>query len=290
MSVLINPPASRLGESNAILWGRGQRRYHVREFPGPLSIKSLVRGAGEWSVGKSRFEVDSGSYLILNQDQPYSLTIDSKSAVETFCIFFSRGFVEDAWRASVTADYVLLDEPIMDNGVGFYQRLHGRDALVSPILRDLRENAMRGDGDLEESFFRLASAMIRLRTGWHREVSRLPAVRMSTRTELYRRVHSGKQMMDELLGQALTLDDIARSSCLSPFHFHRVFKAVFHETPHEYLRRRRLERAARLLRETEEPVTEICLDSGFESPGSFSTLFRARYGASPREFRRLAPK
>jgi AraC family transcriptional regulator len=105
---------------------------------------------------------------------------------------------------------------------------------------------------------------------------------------LYRRVHSGKQMMDELLGQALTLDDIARSACLSPFHFHRVFKAVFHETPHEYLRRRRLERAARLLRETEDSVTEICLDSGFESPGSFSTLFRARFGASPREFRRLA--
>jgi AraC-like DNA-binding protein len=239
-------------------------------------------------VGKSRFEVDSSSYLILNQDQPYSLTIDSKSEVETFCVFFSRGFVEDAWRASVTEDRVLLDEPFTGTGVGFYQRLHGRDALVSPLLRDLREKAAQGDGDLEESFLRLASALVRLRSGWHGEVSRLPAVRMSTRAELYRRVHSGKQMMDELLGQALTLDDIARSACLSPFHFHRVFKAVFHETPHEYLRRRRLERAARLLRETESPVTEICLDSGFESPGSFSALFRARFGASPREFRRFA--
>ncbi len=288
MSVLINPPASRLGECNAILWGRGQNRYHVREFPGPLSIKSLVRGAGEWSVGKLRFEVDSNSYLILNQDQPYSLTIDSKSAVETFCIFFSRGFVEDAWRTSVTADRVLLDDPFIDSGVGFYQRLHGRDALVSPILRNLRERAMRGGEDLEESFFLLASAMARLRSGSHGEVLRLPAVRMATRAELYRRIHNGRQMMDELLGQALTLDDIARSACLSPFHFHRVFKAVFHETPHEYLRRRRLERAARLLRETQAPVTEICLDSGFESPGSFSTLFRARFGASPREFRRLA--
>jgi AraC family transcriptional regulator len=286
--ILINPPESRLGERNAILWGRGQRRYHVREFPGPLSIKSMVRGAGEWSVGKSRFEVDSSSYLILNQDQPYSLTIDSKSAVETFCIFFSRGFVEDAWRTGVTADCVLLDEPLTCAGVGFFQRLHRGDALVSPILHDLREKALRGDADLEESFFHLAAAMVRLRSGRHREVSWLPVVRMSTRAELYRRVHSGKQMMDELLGQALTLDDIARSACLSPFHFHRVFKAVFHETPHEYLRRRRLERAARLLRETEDSVTEICLDSGFESPGSFSTLFRARFGASPREFRRLA--
>jgi AraC family transcriptional regulator len=287
MSVLINPPASRLGECNAILWGRGQQHYHVREFPGPLSIKSLVLGAGEWSVGKSRFEVDSNSYLILNQDQPYSLTIDSKTAVETFCVFFARGFVEDAWRTSVSEDGVLLDDPIIENGVGFYQRLHGQDALVPPVLRDLREKVIHGDGDLEESFFSLASAMVRLRSGWRAEVSRLPAVRVSTRAELHRRVHRGKQMMDELFGQALTLDDVAQSACLSPFHFHRTFKAVFQQTPHEYLRRRRLDRAARLLRETEAPVTEICLDSGFESLGSFSTLFRARFGASPREFRRL---
>ena len=132
MSVLINPPASRLGECNAILWGRGQRRYHVREFPGPLSIKSLVRGTGEWSVGKSRFEVDSNSYLILNRGQPYSLNIDSKSAVETFCVFFARGFVEDAWRSGVSEEGVLLDDPLVDSGVGFYQRLHGQDALVPP--------------------------------------------------------------------------------------------------------------------------------------------------------------
>jgi AraC-like DNA-binding protein len=58
-------------------------------------------------------------------------------------------------------------------------------------------------------------------------------------------------------------------------------------TPHQYLRRRRLERAARLLRETARPVTGICLDCGFQSLGAFSSLFRARYGASPREFRKI---
>src|SRR5205823_14407191 len=69
-------------------------------------------------------------------------------------------------------------------------------------------------------------------------------------------------------------------------HFLRLFKAAFHETPLRYLRRRRLERARRLLTQTDLPVTDICLRVGFESLGSFSTLFRRFAGASPREFRR----
>jgi len=61
---------------------------------------------------------------------------------------------------------------------------------------------------------------------------------------------------------------------------------VFGETPHAYRTRRRLERASRLLKETDFPVTDVCLETGFESVGSFSTLFRRRYGVSPKEFRR----
>jgi len=89
-----------------------------------------------------------------------------------------------------------------------------------------------------------------------------------------------------MLTEKLPLQSIARLAHLSPFHFHRAFCAVFGETPHAYRTRRRLERASRLLKETDFPVTEVCLDTGFESVGSFSTLFRRRYGASPTEFRR----
>jgi AraC-like DNA-binding protein len=92
--------------------------------------------------------------------------------------------------------------------------------------------------------------------------------------------------MDEMLTEHLSLKSIARLAHLSPFHFHRAFSAVFGETPHAYRTRRRLERAARLLEETDAPVIDVCLQSGFESAGSFSTLFRRRYGASPVEFRR----
>jgi AraC-like DNA-binding protein len=287
VALLVNPAASRLGVENALLWGRGNREYYVHDFPGPLSIKAVLKGSAEWRAGRSRFEVDAGSFLALNDHQPYSLTIAPGPPVETFCVFFQRGFVEDAWRTSTTGDAALLDGP--DRGVvlGFEERLSPKRGRIDRALRRMRELAAAG-GDAEAGFYDLALGLVDLRSELAREIGRVPAARVSTRTELHARVQRGRQAMDEMLTENLPLNHIARLAHLSPFHFHRAFCAVFGETPHAYRTRRRLERAARLLKETEAPVIDVCLDTGFESAGSFSTLFRRRYGASPREYRRRA--
>ena len=82
----------------------------------------------------------------------------------------------------------------------------------------------------------------------------------------------------------------ANAPCVSPYHFHRLFHEVFHETPNQYLQRRRLEQARELLESTDRGVTEISLDVGFESSTSFSALFRRSLGCSPREYRAILKK
>jgi AraC-like DNA-binding protein len=285
VSLIINPAASRLGVENAVLWGRGNREYYVHDFPGPLSIKAVLRGQAEWRAGKSRFEVDAGSFVILNDGQPYSMTIEPGPAVETFCVFFERGFVEDAWRSAASSDRALLDDPERRALLGFEERLRPRGSRIDRALRRMREAAASGAGG-EPEYYDLALGLVELRTELAWEIGRIPAARASTREELHARVQRGRQAMDEMLTENLPLKNIARLAHLSPFHFHRAFCAVFGETPHAYRTRRRLERASRLLRETDFPVTDVCLDTGFDSVGSFSTLFRRRYGASPTEFRR----
>ncbi|HEV1284312.1 MAG TPA: AraC family transcriptional regulator [Bryobacteraceae bacterium] len=286
MALVINPAQSRLGAENAVLWGRGNREYYVRDFPGPLSIKAVLRGQAEWRAGKSRFEVDAGSFVILNDGQPYSMTIEPGPPVETFCVFFEKGFVENAWRSAASGHAALLDDPErFGEALGFEERLRPRGGRIDGALRRMRAAAEHG-GDAEAGFYQLALGLVELRTELAREIARLPAARASTRLELHTRVQRGRQAMDEMLTEKLPLQSIARLAHLSPFHFHRAFCAVFGETPHAYRTRRRLERASRLLKETDFPVTEVCLDTGFESVGSFSTLFRRRYGASPTEFRR----
>jgi AraC family transcriptional regulator len=285
VALIINPAASRLGVENAVLWGRGNREYYVQDFPGPLSIKAVLRGQAEWRAGKSRFEVDAGSFVILNDGQPYTMRIEPGPPVETFCVFFERGFVEDAWRSAASGEGALLDAPEGRAVLGFEERLRPRGGRIDRTLRRMRAAAEHG-GDAEAGFFELALGLMEVRTELAREIGRLPAARASTRQELHQRVQRGRQAMDEMLTEKLPLKTIARLAHLSPFHFHRAFCAVFGETPHAYRTRRRLERASRLLKETDSPVTDVCLDTGFESVGSFSTLFRRRYGASPTEFRR----
>jgi AraC-like DNA-binding protein len=98
-----------------------------------------------------------------------------------------------------------------------------------------------------------------------------------------------KDLADSRYAEALTVADLAREAGLSPAHFSREFRRLFGESPHRYLLTRRLERAAALLRNTDRSVTEICLDVGWSSVGSFTTSFGRMFGATPTEYRASFP-
>ena len=86
----------------------------------------------------------------------------------------------------------------------------------------------------------------------------------------------------------VSLPDVAAHANLSPYHFLRVYKQAYGETPHEFLTRLRIERAKSLLARGSHNVTEACFEVGFSSLGSFSALFAHRVGLSPSEYRRHA--
>ena len=82
--------------------------------------------------------------------------------------------------------------------------------------------------------------------------------------------------MDRDYAKPLDIPSLARAAFVSEAHFIRTFRATFGETPHRYLQRRRVERAMFLLRETDRSVSEICLDVGFTSLGTFGRTARDR--------------
>jgi AraC-like DNA-binding protein len=100
-----------------------------------------------------------------------------------------------------------------------------------------------------------------------------------------RRMLRARDAMDRNFARPLDVAAVAAVAHVSPAHFSRQFRATFDETPHAYLRRRRVERAMELLRETDRSVTEICFDVGFASLGTFSRTFRAVVGESPSRYR-----
>jgi len=94
-----------------------------------------------------------------------------------------------------------------------------------------------------------------------------------------------RDLADARYFEPLGVDDLASAAGLSRAHFSREFRRVFGESPHAYLLTRRLERAAALLRTTDNSVAEICLAVGLQSIGSFTTSFGRAYGQSPTAYR-----
>jgi AraC family transcriptional regulator len=87
------------------------------------------------------------------------------------------------------------------------------------------------------------------------------------------------------LHRSHTLDDVARAVHVSPFHFHRVFRSIVGETPAQFTRRVRLERAISVLsHDPARPLTSVALDCGFASSSDFSRAFKQRYGVPPSAF------
>ncbi|KAB2342733.1 helix-turn-helix transcriptional regulator [Actinomadura rudentiformis] len=107
-------------------------------------------------------------------------------------------------------------------------------------------------------------------------------------TDQLRRVRLAKDTMDRDWASPLDLPTVAAEAGYSQYHFVRLFREVYGETPGQYLSRRRIERAQELLRSANLTVTEICLLVGFTSLGTFSTTFKKQVGVTPTEFRRAA--
>jgi AraC-like DNA-binding protein len=98
-----------------------------------------------------------------------------------------------------------------------------------------------------------------------------------------------KDLADARYFEPLGVDDMARAAGLSRAHFSREFRRTFGEPPHSYLLTRRLERAAALLRSTDQSVAEICFSVGLQSVGSFTSSFTRTFGHSPTAYRARFP-
>jgi AraC-like DNA-binding protein len=103
--------------------------------------------------------------------------------------------------------------------------------------------------------------------------------------DLLRRLLRAKDRMDAASHEEWPVRRLARVSGVSEAHFARSFKEAFGVPPHRYLLTRRIERATALLRDTELSITEIALQTGWTSMGTFGRTFRDVTGESPGELR-----
>jgi AraC-like DNA-binding protein len=151
------------------------------------------------------------------------------------------------------------------------------------VLGELAQAAAEGQSDvaLDEIAVALAARLVEVASGRPEQRSRNPA------RDRARAVRAAL-WLDEHAHEPVDLEDGASEAGLSPFHFLRVFAKVLGVTPHQYVVRSRLKRAARLLAREDGSITDIAIDVGFADLSNFVRTFHRVAGVSPREYRRAA--
>jgi len=117
-------------------------------------------------------------------------------------------------------------------------------------------------------------------------IESVPSQKTQANSEYAERINRVIDYLRGNLDRQVKLKELAKVACLSESHFHRIFGAVSGETVNNFTNRLRLEKAARLLRYSDQSVTDIALDCGFSSSATFSRAFRSGFDTSPSQFRK----
>jgi len=114
---------------------------------------------------------------------------------------------------------------------------------------------------------------------------RLNFVKPCTRKELFKRLNNVKDYMISNCNQAIGIEELSKVACLSECHLYKLFKELYHCSPHHYLLTIRLSRAKSLLNDTNYPINEIVGMVGFENSSSFIRLFKKNFAVTPQNYR-----
>jgi AraC-like DNA-binding protein len=232
-----------------------------------FSIAFVRRGSFGYLNRGRHFDMVPGSLLIGRLGDEYTCTHEHHACGdECLCFKLPPALVEtigdapDIWQAGAIPPQA-----------GFM------------VLGELAQAAANGHSDmaLEEVGLALASQVVRFVSG---DKHGIGLIRAKDR----RRIVEAAHWIDAHAHEEIDLAQAGREAGISAFHFLRLFAKVIGVTPHQYLIRARLRRAARLLAEADTPITDIAFEIGFGDLSNFVRTFHRAAGLSPRAFRRQA--
>jgi AraC-like DNA-binding protein len=208
----------------------------------------------------------AGSLLIGSPGAEFVCTHDHVCGDECLSFFFEPELVEtigeraEAWQVGATPPLAEL-----------------------MVLGELAQASADGQSDigLDEVGHLIAQRLVEVVSGQAKKPARVAA-------RDRRRAVEAALWIDANSHREVELEDVAQQAGVSPFHFLRLFSGVLGVTPHQYLLRSRLRRAARQLADDDKAVTDIAYDVGFNDLSNFVRTFHRAAGVSPLKFRQAS--
>ena len=256
-----------------------------------LTIRLTLKGDQYYRIGSHDHSINPDSYLIINQGQHYKTEFNGTKNQEMILVAFKPGFAAEVLHTILTPEDKLLDDPFkpIDQPVAFFEKTYEMDPEIQNMFLHLRklmdeEIGWKKEYDLQSLYSAILTRLLFVHKNLRHEIDKLKGSRLSTRTELYRRLSIAKDYMNAHPGKRISIDEVAAIAYHSPHHFKRSFKELFGITPHQYHVQRRLAYSQKLLKDGSGKIEDICRQVGFENSSSFIRLFREHYGCTPRAY------
>lgn len=274
---------ARWGQENCIILARTHHAEYER-YTQRLSIKMALGGTEHYFLDERTLGVDDDHYLILNDGRSYGSLLTASAPVESFSIFFRPGLLGEVCGAMRAPLSRWLDAPPGSQTTEFFERLVPHDTRVSPVLRFIRHHMRCGFDDeawYEEQLHFLLERMLARQQDLRDEAAVLRGLKRSTRREIDRRLALAADFMTCAYERPLDLREIASHAYLSPHHFLRLFRQRFGLTPFQFLNRRRIQVARRLLTEDRLTALEVAERVGFSSRATYYRQLKRWASDSP---------
>ncbi|MGV3539958.1 MAG: helix-turn-helix transcriptional regulator [Rufibacter sp.] len=265
------------------------RHCHRPDIKGPFSLFTNVSGTSFVSAGSKKVPVPEDCFFLTNRAQRYTLTIDSPDQpVETFNLHLGQDIWEDFIQAHIHQAPYLLDNPFSQKLEAGYTEFPNLLQRKTPALQGaIKQLHTLGSLpnvtglQLQEELAPLLSLLFQQKKELVNKLNKLAAVKVSARSELFKRVAQATDFLLAFPDQNPSLEELAQVACLSKFHFLRAFTQLHGTTPHQFLVKNRIERSLPLLQKTRISVGEVALLCGYPEISVFSRTFKKVMGCSP---------
>lgn len=270
-------------ESNAFYFSENQLSSgkHVSRF----TLRTIHNGYQYYQIGSKERVLNSDNFLVVNEGEVFENNLDQEQKAEGLILAFNPNFIKYYLYFINHNTEELLDNPFekVYGSLYFYNNSYQKSQRLNSLLWQTMIDIKNGRKDplyYQQMFLNILEELIQIENELKLRLSKIRALKKSTREELYIRLSNAKDYIDANLDDKLSLEKIARISCLSPFHFLRSFADLYEKTPYQYILQQRLKKANYNIRHTGKDIYNIMSESGFENKRTFQRAFQKSYGIS----------
>ena len=263
---------------NKILYSNHSEDISI-SYQSTYTIKYVIDGVKHYNYNNQDIEVSKSQYLILNNDS--LITTEAKKGTKGLSLFLTPKLINEISHFySRSNSSIKFLEIIQRNS---NQKINN---LLHEIVYLYENNQIGLKQQMDDLFITISDLIVQEQVSIDNNFMNLKVVKHDTKRELYKSIIEAKEYLNDNFKEKISLDIISRDVGISKYYLHRLFREINGNTPLEYLKNIRLEKAKNKLQYSKDSIFEIAIKCGFDNTAYFSNVFKKHVGLSPTQFRK----